>query len=395
MDFWHSLGGMVSICVTSADIAKDINCIQDMQITLYQLTQNEDPLTVTFQIQRNDFRKFKYLAKKRGISWKITNRNGVYWQLKGFIKRPVLMVGIVLLLILITFLPTRVFFFQVEGNSKIPTKLILEKCQSCGLTFGASRETVRSEKVKNALLESIPQLQWAGVNTSGCVATISVRERSEQQAISKPIGIGSIVSSRDGVITKITATKGNTVCSIGQAVRKGQVLISGYTDCGISIRGEIAEGEIYALTHRNLTVVFASDFRERGKVLRREQKYSLIIGKKRINFYKGSGISPSSCVKMYSEKYVTLPGGFQLPIAFVTEEWTYYDEVELAVTEVTAAEILSASAQQYLHSQMIAGECIHQKQSIDMIDGAYILSGKYSCTEMIGILQNEELVKTK
>ena len=37
---------------------------------------------------------------------------------------------------------------------------------------------IRSEKVKNSLLQRIPQLQWAGINTDGCVAVISVREKT-------------------------------------------------------------------------------------------------------------------------------------------------------------------------------------------------------------------------
>lgn len=32
--------------------------------------------------------------------------------------------------------------------------------------------------MKNALLSAIPELQWAGVNTYGCRAVISVRERT-------------------------------------------------------------------------------------------------------------------------------------------------------------------------------------------------------------------------
>ena len=38
--------------------------------------------------------------------------------------------------------------------------------------------------------------------------------------------------------------------------------------------------------------------------------------------FKDSGISDTTCVKMYSEDYLTLPGGFRLPVALVTD--TYY-----------------------------------------------------------------------
>ncbi len=393
MDLWHSLDGMIALRLTSADIGEALAVIQKENIVLFGVSSTDDPLSVTFQMRRRDFRRFRAIANKRCLDYKIIKRNGIYWSVKSLAKRPVLVFGLAFLLVLVCFLPTRIYFFQVEGNENIPANYILEKCSACGITFGASRREVRSEKVKNALLEAIPQLQWAGVNTSGCVATISVRERSDVEKIIPTQGVSSIVASRDGVITQVTVTKGNGVCSVGQAVRAGQVLISGYTDCGIAIRGERAEGEIFALTERKLSVALPTERTEKGEIIRQEKKYSLIIGKKRINFYKDSGISDSSCVKMYTEKYLTLPGGFTLPIALATEHWIQYDSKPYQLSQEDAEDILTSFTPDYLLSQMVAGSCIHARESIKTDNGLFILTGKYACKEMIGFSQDEELVK--
>ena len=79
-----------------------------------------------------------------------------------------------------------------------------------------------------------------------------------QQTDQKSAGVGSIVASRDGVITSITTTKGTPLCKAGQAVKAGQILISGYTDCGISIRADPAEGEVFAETYREMMTLYAS-----------------------------------------------------------------------------------------------------------------------------------------
>ena len=47
---------------------------------------------------------------------------------------------------------------NVEGNSAVASVDIIDAAQNAGLGFGASRRAVRSEKVKNALLASIPDL---------------------------------------------------------------------------------------------------------------------------------------------------------------------------------------------------------------------------------------------
>ena len=389
MDLWHSLDGMIALRLTSADIGEALAVIQKENIVLFGVSSTDDPLSVTFQMRRRDFRRFRAIANKRCLDYKIIKRNGIYWSVKSLAKRPVLVFGLAFLLVLVCFLPTRIYFFQVEGNENIPANYILEKCSACGITFGASRREVRSEKVKNALLEAIPQLQWAGVNTSGCVATISVRERSDVEKIIPTQGVSSIVASRDGVITQVTVTKGNGVCSVGQAVRAGQVLISGYTDCGIAIRGERAEGEIFALTERKLSVALPTERTEKGEIIRQEKKYSLIIGKKRINFYKDSGILDSSCVKMSKIVQLTLPGGFTLPIYWVAETWEVYSAKNAQQSSEETRAQISDFAEKYIVGQMIAGQILSKQEYFTDEDS---LDVEFTCREMIGQVQTEEII---
>ena len=320
-------------------------------------------------------------------------RGGLYWAFKGFLRRPVLLIGLMIFIALAMYLPSRVLFIQVEGNTTIPTRLILEKSEECGITFGASRRNVRSEKMKNALLEAIPELQWAGINTSGCVATITVRERSikDDQGVSK--GVGSIVAIRDGVIAECTVTKGTPACKVGQAVKAGEVLVSGYTDCGFCIKATKAEGEVYAFTQRELTVSTPENWQIRGAETRQVKKYAVIIGKNRINFYKDSGILDDRCDKMYKESYITLPGGFQLPVILVTEVWTYHTNDEITLDQERAAATLSNFAQTYLAQHMIAGRILMETENISSEDGTFYLQGNYACHEMIGQVRSEEIIK--
>jgi len=296
------------------------------------------------------------------------------------------------LLLLVFCLPTRVLFIQVEGNSSITSGRILEAAQSSGIKFGASRKNVRSEKVKNALLEAVPQLQWAGVNTAGCVATISVRERQVSSSDGLDSGVSSIVATRDGVIQELTVTGGNPMCKVGQAVKKGQILVSGYTDCGISIRAERAKGEVYAVTERKMTAYLPTDWTYRGEKQSVTKKYGLIIGKKRINFYKGSGILDTGCVKMYEENFLTLPGGLQLPLAIVTEVWVSFPPVSVSVSVDGSSSALTDLTREHLLKSMIAGRILSQNETVSQEDGVLKLEGVYGCLEMIGKEQSEEIV---
>ena len=89
----------------------------------------------------------------------------------------VLIIGLMLLLFFSVWLPSRVLFIEIQGNDTLSAQSILEEAKDCGIIMGASRRFVRSQQVKNTLLDKLPQLQWAGVETIGCVAVITVRER--------------------------------------------------------------------------------------------------------------------------------------------------------------------------------------------------------------------------
>ena len=391
MGLWRSAKGMVRIQVISADLSGFLSDAAEMGIVIHDV-QFIDLLTLTASVDRESFSACWCLAEKRGETFRLLGQQGLYWHIKRLLFRPVLLTAILLLVIAVITIPKHIFFIRVEGNSTVADRYILEQAETCGINFGASRALVRSEKVKNALVDRIPQLQWVGITTKGCVATITVREKADtESAESKSSGVGSIVAGQSGIISQITAVRGSLACKVGQAVKKGQVLISGYTDCGLSVQITQAEGEIYAQTLRTLITETMSEVESRVNISKKRTRYSLKIGKNLIKLYKGSGISPGSCVKMYSEKNITLPGGFQLPVSLMKEELVLYETSNLSLAEENVT-WLETAAHNYLNSQMIAGQVLEETTEISALDGRLLLKGQYTCHEMIGVLKNEEII---
>lgn len=390
MGIWKSLAGQVEVALTGAEPEKSLDAVAGLGVEMTGLERLGD-LTYRFRIARRDYKKVAALCRKRGETLEIRRRVGLYWLGKGLIRRPVLVAGMGLLLGLTLFLPGRVLFIEVEGNERVPARLILEAAEESGVRFGASRRALRSEKVKNALLAAVPQLQWAGVNTAGCTATISVRERSEPEPV-EALEFGNIVASRDGFLLSTTVTRGTALCAPGQTVKAGQTLISGYTDCGICIRATGAAGEVYAQTHRSLTAVTPLVWQEKGAEEPAKRKISVTLGKKRIIFWKDSGILEGSCGRMVSEYNLTLPGGFSLPVTLWVETYTPCVSVPVEVPEM--GEGLSAFAVRYLQSRMVAGAVLDRRETVMAEDGLLRLTGEYVCTEMIGMVQREQIGDT-
>ena len=378
------------ISVTGADIAATMEALTTAGVRIAQ-ARKIDELSASFLIPGQDFSKVKSLCARRGDDLKILRSTGTWNWLRGLVKRPVLLLGLALLLLISVHLPGRIYFIQVEGNRSVPTRRILEAADRCGIGFGAARREVRSEKMKNELLDLIPQLQWAGVNTRGCVAVITVRERIIEETSDVPSDFGHIVAMRDGVITDCTAYSGTLLCVPGQAVVQGEILISGYTDCGLCIRAEQAQGEIFARTVRHQEAVMPLSGWVQEKTGEKKRNFSLLVGKKRINLWKDSGIWDATCDRMYEEYYVTLPGGFQLPLALAIDTYEQADLSSRAVPEEQVQYILRRSGEGYLRDQMIGGTILEAVLNFTQEDGCIHLKGQYFCSEMIGKMQRQQI----
>ena len=383
--------GKLKITITCADSALLLNALNAAGIWSTDVSYVDD-LTIGITVRYNDYLPLQKLCNKQGASIKIMASSGLQFVLLAIAKRPVIIIFTCILMIASIYLPSRILFVSVEGNTSIATNVILEAVEKCGITLGASRRQVRSEKIKNALLQEIPELQWAGINTTGCTAIISVREKTTQDISNDHKSmVSSIVASRDGIIQSCTVYQGNSLCSVGQAVKKGQVLVSGYTDCGITTKATQAAAEIIALTIRDVQAVSPVESAIRGTQEKEIIQFSVRIGKKLIKLYKDSGNCDTTCAKIYTERYVRLPGGFYLPIAIVQETLCYYNTVPPQENSYTE-EWLSRFAEDYLNSTMIAGNIVFKETQVNPAHNSTVLSGRYVCMEMIGKTRIEQMM---
>ena len=384
MSFWKRAAGIVRAELVSADPEGTLRALGEAGIELDEITP-KGALTLEFLLRREDLPTAEALCRKRGDGFRVLGRQGLWYAVGALWERKLLLTGLVFLLGLTILLPTRVLFFRVEGNRTVPTARILWEAERQGLSFGASRRDVRSEKIKNALLEAIPELEWVGVNTQGCTAVISVRERTAPAPVPEAKHqVGNIVAAMDGYILSVTVTQGTGQVQPGQAVKRGEILISGYTDCGICIQAAQAEGEILAQTRRQLEAVTPAQYLRKGKIIGTKRTLSLLLGKKRIFFWKDSGILEGSCDRIQKDYPLTLPGRFRLPVSLRVETYEIRESTLVKLTDAEASALLEAFAARYLPQQMIAGRIQQTQQTIQRNGDIYRLRGGYLCQEMLG-----------
>ena len=126
-------------------------------------------------------------------------------------------------------------------------------------------------------------------------------------------------------------------------------------------------------------------------MISRQVYYCLDFGKKRINFFKGSGISDGSCVKMITQYHLTLPGGYTLPVALVKEERISFKHKSIQIDEAQLNESLSCFSREYICESGVARVITEAQETVENKNGLILLRGIYSCTEMIGREQGVQI----
>lgn len=381
MQFMDQFDGVASITITSAYPAGALQKIQDAGICIYDVSAH-DAFRICFSAKRKDIRSITRICEKRGDRIDIEGWTGHIFYILRLLKRPLFLVGLLCWLFLSLWLPTRILFVSVSGADRISDTYILECAADCGIRMGASSKLVRSEHIKNTLLSQIPTLQWVGVNTSGCVATISIREKISKDMLPPKVAITDILSTQDAIVKEITVHAGTALCQPGQVVKKGQALISCYQDNGQVLQFTGARGEVFGESKRYLHATTPLYAYKRTRILSQSVKNHVVIGKNPIFFHKDSGILDASCVKMYEVKECVLPGGFVLPILLVREYITEY-AIEPVVVSGTDLAWLPDFLENYLEDDLIAGSILSAQISTAQTDDTFSVYGTYDCREMI------------
>ncbi len=381
MDLWWKAAGYCRVRLTSADPMRTLRMICQ-EIRLEQI-EWESGLAISFCCASGDLKVIRQVVQRQGDRLEVIQKFGLPQLWKVFASMPIVTLFLAVLLGLSLWIPSRILFVQIEGNQKIPTDLILESAQECGVYFGASRKALRSEQIKNKLLHLLPELSWAGVNTEGCVATITVRER-QIQPDQKSRTKGDIVASKNGIVTSFTAYSGTPLCEVGQAVQQGEILISGVSDLGIRTRVTAAEGEVFADTVNRVSAVFPKKSVHKGETEKVIRRFGLLVGKKHIKFYSDSGILYPSCGKMKKIIPLELPGGWKLPISLVIETYQKAQWVVTQCSQWDAEERLLQCLRRQITDHAVAAEIQQEQLVFSQEENVFRMDGKIGCREMIG-----------
>ena len=378
------LRGEMRVRITGASVERCMNLLSEEKIDFWGICR-KDELNVELSMLSKEKRRLPALALRSFCTTEILSERGLIKYLQPLRKRPLLLFGTAFVLMLSFFLQSFVWVIEVEGEERVHEKVILRELEALDIRFGAWASSIDPQLTKARMLNAVPELSWLAVNRTGGKLTVLVTERDVAMSEKPPYQAGSIIAARDGLITDYNILEGMRLCKRGDAVKAGQILVSGYEDYGLYLRAVCADAEIYATTWHAGTVAMPAQHMEKRYTGKEWTQISLLLGRKRINLCGNSGIFTACCDRMINVKKVSI-AGYEFPLAIETATYREYEEIPSEVDAAAARQQLSEAWQRLLRADMIAGRAEKTTEHFLQSGDLYVLNAESTCNEMIARL---------
>lgn len=348
--------------------------------------ERADEFTLRLTLDERDYSQAAAIAARRQCELaRISSRGGALLA-RRLRRRIALLTAAVVCFALLAAGSLFVWEIDISGCESVTEGEVRRALASAGVAEGSFWPAWDADAVKNHLLLEIPELAWAGVSVSGSRAEVRVRERIERPELASDGAPGSITAASSGIIERMEVYEGAPAVSVGDAVAAGETLVSGEMASAVGdTRYVRARAAVTARTYVELTACAPLKY-ERLREADTHSRWSLIIGSKRVNFFRGSSQTPPGCGKIIEEYPLAWEGVFRLPVTLVRETVTEYAaeeaEEDPALLEQRLAEALQSRLERRLEGR---GEALSVHFTARESGGALYVTLRAECREDIAV----------
>ena len=167
----------------------------------------------------------------------------------------------------------------------------------------------------------------------------------------------------------------------------GQLLISGVSDGRFGgVRFMHATGEVWGRTWYTLTARVPLTVVQQGEQLREKTRISLLLGNKRINFFRGGSILGTGCDRITETHPLKLPFGGELPLALHCERTVQYALREVSRSEEAALAEGKLWLLHRLTAQLGADGSVTETRFNHRVEGdSLVVTLQAECREQLGM----------
>lgn len=247
------LSGYVTFTCRNGFPERFINLCSLNGISLWDVRNTGGILTAKTSVKC--YKNIRPCVKKSGMKIKIKSKTGFPFFIKPYLERKGIFAGILVSTALIILLCSCVWTIDVTGNENFTENQIILIAENYGIYPGALKRNIDAKKIKTDIKSDIRGISWFSVNINGGNVSLELTESGGSNEIIDIETPCNIVSGIDGEILQIVAHAGTPATKTGNAVTKGDLLISGIIEKTDGSSEFIhARGTAVIRTNKNISV---------------------------------------------------------------------------------------------------------------------------------------------
>lgn len=303
------------------------------------------------------YKQLRQCAKRSGMRIRIEKKCGLPFILAPYIKRKGLFAGIVLSAVITALLSSTVWTTEVLGNEKFTREQIIEIAEHYGVRKGVFRHTLDLKDIRSSIKAQVDGISWFSVIVDGSHILLHVSETDGTTEIIDNKKTCNIVSGIDGEVLKIEAQQGTPAVLPGNAVTKGDLLISGVS--------EKNDGSVY-FTHARGTAIIRTEYLhevilpttiDTKKSTEVKKHFTLSIFGLNIPLF----LKPSEDFIRQDNRFISYKGTI-LPIGIIQNKYTQFNVSPLTLTSSQSS--LMASFFSFLNEKEIMTDAVPESKTV-------------------------------
>lgn len=312
---YRYLKGFLEISVVGEKNEEFLNIAAKNGITIWNTYLIKK--TIKTNILISDFKKLRFLLRKRGIKIHIISRHGLPFRTEKNKKRLGFYIGLILSFVFLEIMSGYIWVIDIKGNEKIKKEEIISALSTIGITEGIKIDKINPKRDRERLILISNEISWSSLNIEGSRLTVNIREIKKSEDENTPT---NLKANSDGIIKKIDVTVGNCIIKKGDVVKRGDLLVSSIVEKGNTTVFTKSKGKIIAEVSKEYSFYKPykkTDMLETGKT--KEKKVLEIFGIK-IPLYLGR--ESDTYTSSTSTNHIKLLGN-SIPIKVYTKKFRY------------------------------------------------------------------------
>ena len=224
---WQFCRGYVILQIEGVYPERLLSLLEAQAVPLWDIHRPR-PGTLVCTMPARDFMRLRQINRRCRCRVHILRKGGWRFRLRRLWRRRVLILGMAATLLLTQWASRRVWFIEVRGCERMDEAVLLEALREQGICTGRNLRKLPLSDLADFVAARYEELAFVELHVDGVFLRIRAREAlAEGERLDQNVPC-DLVSTREGVVTKVSAYGGRAQVKVGDKVKKGQLLISGH-----------------------------------------------------------------------------------------------------------------------------------------------------------------------